>query len=129
MSIGRQLAGHVLAAGGRGDRDTFTALLAPLDADQLRSLVTVLAAQVDESLPDADASKPEVVCDMAITAAAKTFDTTPGAILSSERSRTVSEARAVAMSVARAHDISLPAIGGHFNKDHATVIHESDFRD
>jgi len=122
-SGGRQLAGHVLTAAGRGDDDVVAALIEPLDVDQLRSLVTVLAEQVDQTMPDTSASGPAAVCDIAIAASAQTFGTTPEAILSKERSRTVSDARAVAMTVARASGLSLPAIAGHFKKDHGSVIH------
>ena len=45
---GRQLAGLILDAAGRGEHDQVADLIAPLDADQLRSLVTVLAVQVAE---------------------------------------------------------------------------------
>src|SRR3546814_8981484 len=48
---------------------------------------------------------------------------TPEAILSAERSRPFSDARAVAMTAARETGLSLPAIAEHFNKDHGSVIH------
>ncbi|GGD10305.1 hypothetical protein GCM10007231_06360 [Nocardioides daphniae] len=48
---GRQLAGLILAAAGNGQHDQVAELIAPLDAEQLRSLVTVLAVQVDQSAP------------------------------------------------------------------------------
>ncbi|NHA01266.1 hypothetical protein G5V59_19250 [Nocardioides sp. W3-2-3] len=60
---------------------------------------------------------------LAINAAAPMFGTTPEAILSAERSRPVSDARAVAMTAARETGLSLPAIAEHFNKDHGSVIH------
>src|SRR3546814_9983740 len=97
---GRQLAGLVLDAAGRGQHDQVADLIAPLDVDQLRSLVTVLAVQVDQTLPSAPAASPAAVCAMAINAAAPMFGTTPEAILSAERSRPASDARAVAMTAA-----------------------------
>jgi hypothetical protein len=120
---GRQLAGLVLDAAGRGQHDQVADLIAPLDVDQLRSLVTVLAVQVDQTLPPAPATGPAAVCELAINAAAPMFGTTPEAILSAERSRPVSDARAVAMTAARETGLSLPAIAEHFNKDHGSVIH------
>src|SRR3546814_4808997 len=87
---GRQLAGLVLDAAGRGQHDQVADLIAPLDVDQLRSLVTVLAVQVDQTLPSAPAASPAAVCELAINAAAPMFGTTPEAILSAERSRPVS---------------------------------------
>lgn len=120
---GRQLAGLILDAAGRGEHDQVAGLIAPLDAEQLRSLVTVLAAQVDQSAPASSATGPAAVCELAINAAAPMFGTTPEAILSAERSRPVSDARAVAMTAARETGLSLPAIAEHFNKDHGSVIH------
>ncbi|KQZ72157.1 helix-turn-helix domain-containing protein [Nocardioides sp. Root151] len=120
---GRQLAGLVLDAASRGQHDQVADLIAPLDVDQLRSLVTVLAVQVDQTLPSSPATSPAAVCELAINAAAPMFGTTPEAILSAERSRPVSDARAVAMTAARETGLSLPAIAEHFNKDHGSVIH------
>lgn len=118
---GRQLADLVLGAAGRGKHDQVADLIAPLDADQLRSLVTVLAVQ---TMPSAPATGPAAVCELAINAAAPMFGTTPEAILSAERSRPVSDARAVAMTAAREVGLSLPTIAEHFNKDHGSVIHK-----
>lgn len=120
---GRQLAGLVLDAAGRGQHDQVADLLAPLNAEQLRSLVGVLTVQADQTMPAAPANGPAAVCQLAINAAAPMFGTTPEAILSAERSRPVSDARAVAMTAAREVGLSLPAIAEHFNKDHGSVIH------
>ncbi|MBM0128193.1 helix-turn-helix domain-containing protein [Pimelobacter simplex] len=120
---GRQLAGLILDAAGRGEHDQVADLIAPLDAEQLRSLVTVLAAEVDQSAPASSATGPAAVCELAINAAAPMSGVTPEAILSAERSRPVSDARAVAMTAARETGLSLPAIAEHFNKDHGSVIH------
>jgi len=120
---GRQLAGLILDAASNGEHDQVAELIAPLDAEQLRSLVTVLAVQVDQSAPTSSASGPAAVCELAINAAARMFGTTPEAIRSSERSRPVSDARAVAMTAAREVGLSLPVIAEHFDKDHGSVIH------
>jgi len=91
---GRQLAGLILDAARSGQHDQVADLIAPLDAEQLRSLVTVLAVQVDQSVPASSATGPAAVCELAINAAAPMFGTTSEAILSAERSRPVSDARA-----------------------------------
>jgi hypothetical protein len=120
---GRQLAGLILDAAGRGQHNQVADLIAPLDVDQLRSLVTVLAVQVDQTMPSTPATGPAAVCELAISVAAPIFGTTPEAILSAERSHPVSDARAVAMTAAREAGLSLPSIAEHFNKDHGSVIH------
>lgn len=120
---GRQLAGRILDAASRGQHDQVAGLIAPLDAHQLRSLVTLLAVQVDQTVPEAPTTGPAAVCDLAINAAAPMFDTTPEAIRSAERSRPVSDARAVAMTAARETGLSLPAIAEQFGKDHGSVLH------
>ena len=120
---GRRLAGRILDAAGRGHHDQVADLIAPLDAAQLRSLVTVLAIQVDQTMPKAPATGPAAVCELAINASAPMFGTTPEAILSAERSRPVSDARAVAMTAARQAGLSLPAIAEQFDKDHGSVLH------
>ena len=68
---GRLLAGLVLHAAGRGEHDQVADLIAPLDADQLRSLVTVLAVEVDQTMPAAPATGPAAVCELAINAATR----------------------------------------------------------
>jgi len=108
---GRQLAGHILNAAARGDNASIAQLIDPLDVDQLRSLVTVLAAQVDQTMPETEATGPAAVCALAVCAAAEAFGTTPEAILSSERTQNVSDARAVAMTVAREAGLSLRRSG------------------
>jgi hypothetical protein len=120
---GRQRAGLIHDAAGRGEQDHVASLLSPHDAERLCSLVTVLAVQVDQSAPASSATGPAAVCELAINAAAPMFGTTPEAILSAERRRPVSDARAVAMTAARETGLSLPAIAEHFNKDHGSVIH------
>lgn len=72
---GRALAGQVLDAASRGDQASVADLIAPLDVDQLRSLVGLLAIQVDQTMPDAEVG-PAAVCQLAITASASMFGTT-----------------------------------------------------
>lgn len=120
---GRRLAGLILQAAGRGEQDTVDQLVSPLDVDQLRGLVGILAAQVDESMPTGAATGPTAVCDRVTTMAAKMFGVEPEAIMSAQRSRPVSDARAVAMSSARALGLSYPSIAREFGKDHGSVIH------
>lgn len=120
---GRQLAALILDAAGRGEHDQVADLIGPLDADQLRSLVTVLAVQVDQTMPAAPATGPAAVCELAINAAAPMFGTTPEVLLGADRSRAAADARAVAMTAARIHGHSLPTIARHFDRDHTTVLH------
>ena len=120
----RHPAGLVLDAAGRGHHDQVADLIAPLDVDQLRSLVMVLAVQVDQAMPaSSGVTGPAAVCELAINSTAPMFGTTPEAILSAERSRPVRDARAMAMTVARQAGLSLPSIAEHFNKGHGSVIH------
>jgi hypothetical protein len=86
-------------------------------------LVIVLVEQLDQAMPEPLGNGPAAVCGQAIAAAAQAFGTSPEAIVGSERSRTVSDARAVAMTVARQSGLSFPAIAEQFNKDHGSVIH------
>lgn len=69
-----------------------------------------------------DISSPVHVCDVAIEAAAKTFGTTPEAVLSTACAQEVSDARAVAMTAARTNGLSLPKIAAEFGDRHRTVV-------
>ncbi|MEP7737739.1 helix-turn-helix domain-containing protein [Nocardioides sp. 31GB23] len=113
----------MLAAAGCGDRSAIAELTAALDVEQLRSLVATLAVQVDQVMPAAAASGPAAVCELAINASAPLFGVTPEDIRSPQRSRPISDARAVAMTAARENGLSLPAIAEQFGKDHGSVIH------
>ena len=119
---GRLLAATVLAAAGRGDCAAIAELTAPLDVDQLRTLVATLAVQVDQVMPDDVASGPAAVCELAINASAPLFGLTPKD-RSPQRSRPISDARAVGMTAARENGLSLPSIAEEFGKDHGSVIH------
>jgi chromosomal replication initiation ATPase DnaA len=103
-------------------------MLDSLSNVQLRSLSAALATRIAHnqttSLPPAqNISSPEHMCNVAIEAAAKTFGTTAEAILSSARAQEICDARAVAMTAARANGLSLAKIAEHFDKDHGSVIH------
>lgn len=120
---GGLLSELLASASGGGQEATVAELIAPLDVDQLRGLVTELAAQIDQAGAAVPANGPAGVCDLAIAASAPIFGTTSEVVLSAQRSRPVSDARAVAMSAARASGISIPSIAEHFDKDHTSVIH------
>ncbi|GAB3996445.1 helix-turn-helix domain-containing protein [Nocardioides marmoraquaticus] len=114
-----------------GDNDGVHQLLAPLEPDQLRALVLTMATnqaaspqhRTHTAAVDVDLSSPSAVCDVAVTQAAQGFGTTPEAILGADRHRTVTDARAVAMTAVRRSGLTLTAIADHFDKDHTSVIH------
>ncbi|UUZ59549.1 helix-turn-helix domain-containing protein [Nocardioides sp. B-3] len=66
---------------------------------------------------------PDGVCAIAIASAAQSFGTTPDAVLSADRHRAVTDARAVAMSAARRSGLTLKAIADAFGKDHTSVMY------
>ena len=100
-------------------------IVAQMSREQLQALVVALATQVNTSatatgtIPDAG---PDVICAIAVTAAAQSLGTTSDAVLSADRHRAVTDARAVAMTAARRGGATLPAIAAHFGKDHTTVM-------
>lgn len=100
--------------------------LEQMSADQLRSLALALATQVNAaetaSGEVADVG-PDGLCAIAVASAAQAFGTTRDAVLSADRHRAVTDARAVAMTAARRGGLTLPAIGAYFGKDHTTVMY------
>ncbi|GAA4127656.1 hypothetical protein GCM10022215_38350 [Nocardioides fonticola] len=100
--------------------------LEQMSADQLRSLALALATQVNAvgtaNGEVADVG-PDGLCAIAVASAAQAFGTTRDAVLSTDRHRAVTDARAVAMTAARRGGLTLPAIGAFFNKDHTTVMY------
>lgn len=102
-------------------------LLGSMDVDQLRDLVLDWVTGSATSGPKASAVNhlcgPSSVCDLAVNHAATGFGTTPEAILGTERHRTVTDARAVAMTAIRRSGLTLTSIADHFAKDHTSVIH------
>ncbi|NYI47868.1 hypothetical protein BJ993_005014 [Nocardioides aromaticivorans] len=97
-----------------------------MNAEQLRSLAIALATQVNAAETAtgemADVG-PDGICAIAIATAAQSFGTTRDAVLSADRHRAVSDARAVAMTAARRGGLTLPAIASYFGKDHTSVMY------
>lgn len=69
-----------------------------------------------------DTYQPNGQVEHAVAAAAAAYDTTAAKILSEDRTRPTTDARAVAMSAARRHGHSLPAIAKTFDVHHTTVL-------
>ena len=128
----------VIGLAAEHDPAQLEVMLESLSNVQLRSLAAALATRIahDEASEQPtrpasapapaqaqDISSPAHVCEVAIEAAAKTFGTTPEAVLSPARAQEVSDARAVAMTAARTNGLSLPQIAEHFGRDHSSVIH------
>jgi hypothetical protein len=129
-------AAATLGLAAEHDPAQLEVMLESLSNVQLRSLAAGLATRIARDqqpgqtppatpsvTPAQDISSPAHVCDVAIEAAAKTFGTTPEAVLSPARAQEVSDARAVAMTAARTNGLSLPQIAEHFGRDHSSVIH------
>ncbi|MEV5003882.1 helix-turn-helix domain-containing protein [Nocardioides sp. LML1-1-1.1] len=97
-----------------------------MNAEQLRSLAIALATQVNAAETAtgemADVG-PDGICAIAIATAAQSFGITRDAVLSADRHRAVSDARAVAMTAARRGGLTLPAIATYFGKDHTSVMY------
>jgi len=127
----------VIGLAGEHDPAQLEVMLDSLSNVQLRALAAILAtrlahdgsripttATAEQVTPAQDLSSPAHVCEVAIEAAAKTFGTTPEAVLSAARAQEVSDARAVAMTAARTNGLSLHQIAEHFGgRDHTSVIH------
>ncbi|MEO5665285.1 MAG: helix-turn-helix domain-containing protein [Nocardioides sp.] len=101
-----------------------------MNTEQLHSLAIALAAQVNASVDANENANGEVadvgpdgVCAIAIASAAQFFGTNRAAILSADRHRAVTDARAVAMTAARRGGLTLTAIGTAFGKDHTSVMY------
>lgn len=93
---------------------------------QLRTLAVGLATHLNAAetatgdVPDVG---PEGACAIAVATAAQSFGTTREAVLSADRHRAVTDARAVAMTAARRGGMTLPSIAAYFGKDHTTVMY------
>lgn len=97
-----------------------------MNAEQLRSLAIALATQVnaaENATGEVADVGPNGICAIAIATAAQSFGTTRDAVLSADRHRAVTDARAVAMTAARRGGLTLPAIATYFGKDHTSVIY------
>lgn len=95
--------------------------------EQLRTLAVALATQVnatENATGEVADVGPDGVCAIAIATAAQAFGTTRDAVLSADRHRAVTDARAVAMTAARRGGLTLPAIAAAFGgRDHTTVMY------
>lgn len=96
--------------------------------EQLRALAVALATQVnaaENATGEVADVGPDGVCAIAIATAAQAFGTTREAVLSADRHRAVTDARAVAMTAARrGGGLTLPAIAAAFGgRDHTTVMY------
>lgn len=108
------------------DHEAVSHTLDQMNAGQLRSLALMLAHQVNAAeTAEGDVADvgPEGVCAIAVAEAAKAFGTTREAMLSADRHRSVTDARAVAMTAARRTGMTLPAIGAFFGRDHTSVMY------
>lgn len=97
-----------------------------MNDEQLRSLAIALATQVntaETATGEVADVGPDGICAIAIATAAQSFGTTRDAILSADRHRAVTDARAVAMTAARRGGLTLPAIATYFGKDHTSVMY------
>lgn len=97
-----------------------------MNAEQLRSLAIALATQVnaaENATGEVADVGPDGICAIAIATAAQSFGTTRDAVLSADRHRAVTDARAVAMTAARRGGQTLPAIATYFGKDHTSVMY------
>ena len=97
-----------------------------MNAEQLRSLAIALATQVnaaENATGEVADVGPDGICAIAIATAAQSFGTTRDAVLSADRHRAVTDARAVAMTAARRGGLTLPAIATYFGKDHTSVMY------
>lgn len=97
-----------------------------MNAEQLRSLAIGLATKAnaaESAVGEVADVGPNRICAIAVATAAQSFGTTRDAVLSADRHRAVTDARAVAMTAARRVGMTLPAIAAHFGKDHTTVMY------
>jgi len=97
-----------------------------MNAEQLRSLAIALATQfnaAENATGEVADVGPNGICAIAVATAAQSFGTTRDAVLSADRHRAVTDARAVAMTAARRGGLTLPAIASYFGKDHTSVMY------
>jgi hypothetical protein len=94
-----------------------------MSAEQLRALAIALATQINAAENADGEVADDGICAIAIATAAQSFGTTRDAVLSADRHRAVTDARAVAMTAARRGGLTLPAIATYFGKDHTSVMY------
>lgn len=113
-----------------GNQSAVDDTLEQMNTEQLCSLAIALATHVNTTIGATENASGEVtdvgpdgVCAIAIASAAQSFGTTPDAVLSADRHRAVTDARAVAMTAARRGGLTLTAIAAAFGKDHTSVMY------
>ncbi len=109
-----------------GSQTAINCTLDQMRAEQLRALAIALATQVnaaENANGEVADVGPDGICAIAIATAAQSFGTTRDAVLSADRHRAVTDARAVAMTAARRGGLTLPAIASYFGKDHTSVMY------
>ncbi|GAW48015.1 MULTISPECIES: helix-turn-helix domain-containing protein [unclassified Nocardioides] len=124
LSVQQAAAFAALVAGA--NQSVLERTLEEMNTAQLRELAIALATQVNaaESATGEVADVgPDGVCALAVATAAQAFGTTRAAVLSADRHRAVTDARAVAMTAARRGGLTLPAIASYFGKDHTSVMY------
>lgn len=97
---------------------------------ELRRLTIALVQQINAAGGAAAAAAgdvadagPDGVCAITVATAVTCFGTTRDAVLSADRHRAVTDARAVAMTAARRCGLTLPAIASYFGKNHTSVMY------
>lgn len=108
-----------------GDPVDVEKLFHDLDRDQLRDLVVRLVAQLEATAPVPINAEhgPERLCAQATQLAAAAFGVSVDAVISRDRHRPVTDARAVAQTVARNCGLTLPSVGSYFGQHHTAVMY------
>lgn len=122
--VTREAAGSFMTTVAAHDEAMTDAWLDGLTLGQLRQMAITLAELAHELAHPPDEppyAGPDGICTFTADAAAHAFGTTREAIVSHDRRRAVTDARAVAMVAARRAGITLPAIAHYFDKDHTSV--------
>lgn len=101
-------------------------MLAEMTAEQVRTLAIAMARQVngtENANGEVADVGPDGICAIAIATAVQAFGTSRDAVLSADRHRPVSDARAVAMTAARRSGLTLPSIASYFGMNHTSVMY------
>lgn len=116
-------AGLVCAVEDR-DQASIATLLHALNRGQLYGLAVVLAAHVDPDKPfAAKPAGPDHAIRVITTAAAARFGITTHRITARDKTRPVSDARAVVCYAGHLLGMSASSIGRYLDRDHTTVLH------
>lgn len=120
----QSLVDAVIIASVGGGCPEISRALAGSDREEILEVLSRFAASVVATAQEQPALfGPGRVCDFAIEHAAEQFGVTAEAIRSDSRLRTVSDARSVAMYVAREAGLTLGDIGHGFDKDRTGVMY------